>query len=117
MRIMTNIFDVFMKLDDAYRIFIFPDSRKIYMRTLGNEDFLYCGKDGLYVPFPDELGLYNINDDLHVSMKNKYYVSGLYTWNEYSLTWNGMRFLKIASQCRHVTYEVGKIDRKNDKLT
>lgn len=106
---MSSIFDLFLKLDDQYRIFILPDSRKIYMRTVGNEDFLYCGKNDVYVPFPDELGIYNVDDDKYESLKDKYYISGLYTWNAYSLTWNKKRFLKIASQCKHVTYEVGKI--------
>lgn len=48
-----------MKYVDAFRIYTLPEGVVLYMSGIGNQNVLYCGKDGEGVPFPKQLGLYS----------------------------------------------------------
>lgn len=106
-----QVMGMFIICDDKYRIYSLPKGYVLHMNSYGNEDILYCGKDGCYISFPDELYLENVDNDSIESLGDKMYKSGLYNWKEYILLWKKQRFLKISSVSKHVPYEIAKINQ------
>jgi hypothetical protein len=95
---------------DKYRIYTLPKSYVLYMNSYGNSNILYCGKDGVCAPFPDELHL--LHDDIMMTSEplgGHMYKCNLYPWEGYTLSWKKRHFLKISSVSKHVPYEIAKI--------
>lgn len=106
-----NWFNIYCAQSDQYRIFTLPTGEDIYLIPIGNSNALFCGLDRKPHPFPDGLGIKDI-DTLHPKVEGlagKFEIYKLYTWNSYILTWFGKEFLKITSVSRHDTYELAKL--------